>query len=744
MAPREPKTTTFIELITEFDDGTFLVSLSSKPELGASPSCFVIRRIGATPAELFQSHIEGLSKDLGKKKSRPAFEGAQAAGVFERFQHAMIQYQVGRKVFISAENENRFEGARNPEVLAEIAKLEQRSTSWRAAILILLFSLLIFLGVGLPGNMSFLRLLALVPILLFHEAGHYVAMRWFGYRNLKMFFIPGFGAAVSGRHYNVAGWKKVVVSLMGPVPGIVVGIAIGVCGIYWRSQLAMEASLLMLALNAFNLIPILPLDGGHVVRTIIFARHYWLDIGFRAIAALIVGGLGAFAKSPILIAIGVGMLLGLPQALRVARLSRELQKEGLNPVSKDSNTIPPEVADRIVDRLKERDPKPAHARTLAMRTVSIFETLNTNPPGWLASFGLLTVHALSLAAAVLFAFLVVIAQRGPILDVLREAAEAPRSQVSSSDVIKSKALTPPAVDNVTIAATFKDHQAAQAAYRALEGDEHSMMLFGDSVLVTVPGSDASLQKKLLGKFRDLGAELCLSDQLRLRWNFIAVGPSSAEAEAVAQTLNDYFGLYSVEPLRAPWSAQATTPEEKRARRTSSRILSADVDDDPELLKIGEELGAYEDKEETQESKALQERYDKRRRSLELEHVRAIAADPSPEIDQSLVKKYLEIAEANPDQDVPVLFATAVAPQLGVADPVTDPTSASAGFAMVTGANLSIPMMSFDQPAEGARAFVLWLESKGFRQIRYRVRDWGGAEELLNARTLLPGDEKKPS
>jgi hypothetical protein len=45
-------------------------------------------------------------------------------------------------------------------------------------------------------------------------------MRIFHYRDVRMFFIPFFGAAVSGRHYNIAGWKKAVVSMMGPVPAL--------------------------------------------------------------------------------------------------------------------------------------------------------------------------------------------------------------------------------------------------------------------------------------------------------------------------------------------------------------------------------------------------------------------------------------------------------------------------------------------------------------------------------------------
>src|SRR5258706_5980780 len=42
-------------------------------------------------------------------------------------------------------------------------------------------------------------LLVLVGVLLFHELGHYLGMRAFGYGDVRMFFIPFFGAAVSGK-----------------------------------------------------------------------------------------------------------------------------------------------------------------------------------------------------------------------------------------------------------------------------------------------------------------------------------------------------------------------------------------------------------------------------------------------------------------------------------------------------------------------------------------------------------------
>src|SRR5262245_1742921 len=87
--------------------------------------------------------------------------------------------------------------------------------------LLLVGTLALFLVVQNSGSGR--ALFILVSVLLFHEAGHYAGMRLFGYRDVRMFFIPFFGAAVSGKRGDVAAWKEGIVLLLGPVPGIVVG-----------------------------------------------------------------------------------------------------------------------------------------------------------------------------------------------------------------------------------------------------------------------------------------------------------------------------------------------------------------------------------------------------------------------------------------------------------------------------------------------------------------------------------------
>src|SRR5581483_4306602 len=133
-------------------------------------------------------------------------------------------------------------------VLAELDRLQNQSAGWGGAIAILVISLVLFTGAA-RADETWAGLAVLVPVLLFHELGHYVAMRCFGYRNLRMFFIPFFGAAVAGKHYNISGWKKAIVALAGPVPGILVGAVLGIFGMVLHQSTVTEAATLMMILN---------------------------------------------------------------------------------------------------------------------------------------------------------------------------------------------------------------------------------------------------------------------------------------------------------------------------------------------------------------------------------------------------------------------------------------------------------------------------------------------------------------
>src|SRR5262249_8211954 len=135
------------------------------------------------------------------------------------------------------------------------------------------------------------QLALLVGVLLFHELGHFVGMRLFGYRNVRMFFIPFFGAAASGTKQAAPAWQRVVVLLLGPLPGIFLGLL---------QMLALRPTfdtvlgmlvVFLVAVNAFNLLPVVPLDGGRIFDVLLLQGRPILAALFWAAAALAIGAL---------------------------------------------------------------------------------------------------------------------------------------------------------------------------------------------------------------------------------------------------------------------------------------------------------------------------------------------------------------------------------------------------------------------------------------------------------------------
>jgi len=105
----------------------------------------------------------------------------------------------------------------------------------------------------------------IVGVLLFHELGHYFAMRLCSYRNTSIFFVPGLGAAAKGDAGSASFWQRLMVFYAGPLPGLVLAV-----GMFWAipqlDGFIYSVVLTLLILNWFNLLPFMPLDGGQVLH----------------------------------------------------------------------------------------------------------------------------------------------------------------------------------------------------------------------------------------------------------------------------------------------------------------------------------------------------------------------------------------------------------------------------------------------------------------------------------------------
>lgn len=168
----------------------------------------------------------------------------------------------------------------------------------------------------------------LLAVLALHELGHLAAMRWAGYRDLRMVFIPLFGAVASGRHADATPWQRLVVLLAGPVPGMLLGgllAALLLAGKLTATPWLLEAVALLVLLNYFNLLPFVPLDGGRVLELLLLEARPRLRGLFAAVGALGIAAVGLWSDSSVALVLAALLAIGLPGQLRQARLLARLR-----------------------------------------------------------------------------------------------------------------------------------------------------------------------------------------------------------------------------------------------------------------------------------------------------------------------------------------------------------------------------------------------------------------------------------
>ncbi|MBC3881500.1 site-2 protease family protein [Undibacterium sp. LX40W] len=167
-----------------------------------------------------------------------------------------------------------------PQPAPDSIKLKTRGNSFGLfAMLLKLLQSAKFVKVALAGLtlatysaiFSFQFALALIACLVVHEYGHVHAMKHFGIKTKGFYLIPFFGGmALTDEKINTR-WQDVVISIMGPTFGLILSLILW--GVYLVTDNIFIANLANFNafLNLINLIPVLPLDGGHVVKSVSFS-----------------------------------------------------------------------------------------------------------------------------------------------------------------------------------------------------------------------------------------------------------------------------------------------------------------------------------------------------------------------------------------------------------------------------------------------------------------------------------------
>jgi Zn-dependent protease len=138
---------------------------------------------------------------------------------------------------------------------------------------------------------------ALVLLILVHELGHVLELRHQGVPASAPLFIPFLGAVVGMKQLPPDAWREARVALAGPILGSAGAAVVWAAGEVYDSEFLVAMAFIGFLLNLFNLLPIVPLDGGRAVAALHPA--FWL-VGLAGLAALMF-----LRPSPILLLIVV-------------------------------------------------------------------------------------------------------------------------------------------------------------------------------------------------------------------------------------------------------------------------------------------------------------------------------------------------------------------------------------------------------------------------------------------------------
>ncbi|HTD57258.1 MAG TPA: site-2 protease family protein [Solirubrobacteraceae bacterium] len=122
-----------------------------------------------------------------------------------------------------------------------------------------------------------------VLLLFVHEMGHVIQLRREGIKASTPMFIPFLGAAIFSRSLGDNALAEARVGLAGPVLGSLGAAVVAVVGALTGSDLLLALAYVGFLINLFNLLPVLPLDGGRAMAAM--APWMWF-VGFAAMIPL--------------------------------------------------------------------------------------------------------------------------------------------------------------------------------------------------------------------------------------------------------------------------------------------------------------------------------------------------------------------------------------------------------------------------------------------------------------------------
>ena len=202
----------------------------------------------------------------------------------------------------------------------------------KSSLSLTVFSLVVFILTFLllfEDQIAFIGYL--IVVLFIHEMGHFLMMKRFKYKNVRMLFIPLMGAFVQGKKTKYSQKESFWVLIAGPFPGMIIGFTLFVLlasnpDYVWLSEVAV----LFLVLNIINLLPLDPLDGGQMFKLFVKKGNELFLMIFALISSLAVIAIGALMNSYLVMIFGFIMAFRVRSLQRKYQLHKDLSNEEIN------------------------------------------------------------------------------------------------------------------------------------------------------------------------------------------------------------------------------------------------------------------------------------------------------------------------------------------------------------------------------------------------------------------------------
>jgi Zn-dependent protease len=127
--------------------------------------------------------------------------------------------------------------------------------------------------------------IGLIYLLFIHEMGHVLEARRQGLPVSSPVFIPFLGALITLKQMPHNAWREARLAIAGPLLGSAGALALYLAGVAWDSRPLKALAFLGFLINLFNLLPVIPLDGGRITAALHPALWF---LGFVALVGLVI------------------------------------------------------------------------------------------------------------------------------------------------------------------------------------------------------------------------------------------------------------------------------------------------------------------------------------------------------------------------------------------------------------------------------------------------------------------------